>query len=177
MELLSGLQALIVDDHRQMRMLVRSLLRAAGIAQVAEAQSAGEALQLLGQNQFDLMIVDWQMSPLDGITLTQNIRREAQAAISEIPIVMLTAHTERSRVAAARDAGVHGLVRKPISTRLLLERVSAALTDQRKFVRVSRYCGPDRRHGGTSDYIGPFRRAGDPSDLMLDDAPMRAAAS
>lgn len=162
MDALASVQVLLVDDNRQMRFLLRSILRAAGLHRVAEANDAEEALEFFKRFSVDLMIVDWQMQPMDGIALTRRIRR-GDEAIRELPIVMLTAHTERSRVEAARDAGVHGLVRKPISTRLLLDRVSTALTDSRPFVASSTYYGPDRRRGAHPHYIGPLRRRTDPS--------------
>jgi DNA-binding response OmpR family regulator len=74
---------------------------------------------------------------------------------------MLTAHTEASRVTAARDAGVTGFLKKPISTRLLFDRVGGALTDRRQFVRTSDFFGPDRRRVQAPWYKGPFRRATD----------------
>jgi two-component system chemotaxis response regulator CheY len=167
---LANVQILIVDDNRQMRFLVRSILRAAGLFRATEAESASEALNALGRLRIDLTILDWHMAPVDGLTLAKQIRR-GDGGASDMPIVMLTAHTERSRVAAARDAGVHGIVRKPISTQLLLDRVGAALTDTRNFIRSTNYIGPDRRHVQRADYSGPKRRSTDESDFVLDDMP------
>jgi DNA-binding response OmpR family regulator len=78
-----------------------------------------------------------------------------------IPLLMLTAHTEASRVAAARDAGVSGFIRKPVSARTLFERISTVLTDPRMFVRTEDFMGPDRRRGEAANYQGPHRRASD----------------
>lgn len=177
MDSLANVQVLIVDDNRQMRFLVRTILRAAGMYRVAEAESAQEALDLLNRFTVDLVIVDWHMAPTDGIALTRRIRVGHEAPNREVPIVMLTAHTELARVAAARDSGIHGLVRKPISTQLLLNRVSAALTDQRPFVSSATFYGPDRRRASARDYGGPLRRASDRGevDFMVDDAPQRRA--
>lgn len=178
MDSLANVQVLIVDDNRQMRFLVRTILRAAGMYRVAEAESAEEAIDLMNRFTVDIVIADWHMSPVDGIALTQRIRSGREVPNREAPIVMLTAHTELARVAAARDAGVHGMVRKPISTQLLLNRVSAALTDQRQFVTSPTFFGPDRRRVAVRDYAGPFRRATDrdDADFMVDDGPQRAAA-
>ncbi len=178
MDSLANVQVLIVDDNRQMRFLVRTILRAAGMYRVAEADSAQEALDLMNRFTVDLVIADWHMSPTDGIALTRRIRTGHEAPNREVPIVMLTAHTELARVAAARDSGIHGLVRKPISTQLLLNRVSAALTDQRPFVTSPTFYGPDRRRSAGRDYGGPFRRASDREvDFMVDDTPAQRAAA
>lgn len=172
MDHLAQLQVLVVDDNRQMRFLVRSILRAAGLHRVAEAESANEAIDLLNRFRVDLVIVDWNMRPQDGIALTRRIRTSHESPNPEAPIVMLTAHTERARVAAARDAGIHGLVRKPISTQMLLDRVSAALTDPRPFVRSETFYGPDRRRGAKAEYDGPRRRRSDREEAaFLDDGP------
>lgn len=170
MDGLSQVQVLIVDDNRQMRFLVRSILRAAGLHRAVEAEGADQAIDAVHRLPIDLTILDWHMAPTDGLALTHQIRHSDQA-ISTMPIVMLTAHTERSRVAAARDAGVHGIVRKPISTQLLLNRVGAALTDTRAFIRADGYIGPDRRRGLRTGYNGPMRRASDQQDFVIEDGP------
>jgi DNA-binding response OmpR family regulator len=94
------------------------------------------------------------------------LRRDADSPNPYAPVLMLTAHTEASRVEAARDAGVTGFVKKPISARLLFERITSALTDTRMFVRSADFFGPDRRHGQDPNYAGPLRRASDRVDTV-----------
>lgn len=158
---LNDVHVLVVDDNRQMRTLVRSLLRAAGITKVTEAETAAEAFAVMRGRQIDLVIVDWMMQPVDGLTFTRMMRWDRDSPNPYMPILMLTAHTEVSRVAAARDAGVSGFIKKPISTRLLFDRVANALTDTRMFIRCNDFFGPDRRRGTLVGYAGPFRRASD----------------
>src|SRR5262249_13165409 len=150
---------LVVDDKQQMRFLLRCLLRAGGVLSIHEAQTADEAFNIMRTRPIDLVIVDWMMEPLDGLTFTRMMRWNADSPNPYIPLLMLTAHTEISRVAAARDAGVTGFIRKPVSARTLFERVSNALTDTRKFIRTDDFMGPDRRFVIADDYAGPFRRA------------------
>jgi CheY-like chemotaxis protein len=161
---------LVADDSKEMRTLVRALLRAGGATHVVEAESGEEAFALLRRHRIDLLITDWKMAPLDGLALTHMVRRSAQSPNPFIPILMLTAFTETSRVIAARDAGVSGFIKKPISAQLLFDRVSGALTDTRLFVRCETYMGPDRRRGQSASYAGPFRRETDPAQSIdLDD--------
>ncbi|HWA01074.1 MAG TPA: response regulator [Caulobacterales bacterium] len=162
------IQVLIVDDNRQMRFLMRSLLRAAGVYRVAEAEGAVEAFDLMNRFTVDLVLVDWMMQPVDGIAFTRMVRLAEDSPNPYVPVLMMTAHTEKSRVKAARDAGVTGFLKKPISARVLFERMSASLLDQRVFVRTPDYFGPDRRHGVSPDYDGPFRRADDDRRETLD---------
>lgn len=164
----SDIQVLVVDDNRQMRYLVRCLLRAAGIYRVAEAETALEAFDLMNQFPIDLIMVDWRMEPIDGLNFTKMVRRSETCPNPCVPILMMTAHTERSRVAAARDAGVTGFLKKPISARTMLERINAAMTDERIFIRTETYFGPDRRRGLGRDYTGPFRRFDDTPASVVD---------
>ncbi len=174
----SDIHVLVVDDNRQMRFLVRCLLRAGGLYSISEAATADEAFDIMRASPVDLVIVDWMMQPIDGLAFTRMIRWDNDSPNPYVPLLMLTAHTEASRVAAARDAGVTGFVKKPISARLLFDRVSNALTDARAFIRTEEFFGPDRRHGLTAGYAGPYRRATDRGGAIdtvdLDDARWRA---
>jgi len=176
MSSISEIQVLVVDDNRQMRFLMRCLLRAAGVYRVAEADGALEAFDLLNRFPVDLILVDWLMQPVDGIAFTKMVRLSEESPNPYAPILMMTAHTEKSRVAAARDAGVTGFLRKPISARVLFDRMSAALLDTRVFIRTPTYFGPDRRRGASANYAGPLRRSDDPGREFIDieDARLRA---
>lgn len=172
---ISDIHVLVVDDNRQMRFLLRCLLRAGGVHDVTEAATAQEAFEVMSGRPVDLIIVDWMMHPMDGLDFTRMVRSDPETPNPYVPILMLTAHTEASRVAAARDAGVTGFIKKPISTRLLFERVASALTDTRVFVRSEDFFGPDRRHGQLPHYAGPFRRSSDLGDTVdVDDVRWRA---
>lgn len=158
---LSDLHVLIVDDNEQMRFLLRCLLRAGGLLHISEAANVEEAFDIMRLTPVSLVLVDWKMQPIDGLTFTRMARLKPDTPNPYVPILMLTAHTEMSRVAAARDAGVTGFIKKPISSRILFERVTNALTDARSFIRTPSFFGPDRRHVTSVDYAGPFRRATD----------------
>jgi CheY-like chemotaxis protein len=140
----SDIHVLVVDDNRQMRFLLRCLLRAGGVYDVTEAEDAEQAFALM-RRPADLVIVDWMMRPMDGLAFTHMVRWDPQSPNPYVPLLMLTAHTEASRVTAARDAGVSGFVKKPISARMLFDRMTSALTDMRVIVRSENFIGPDRR--------------------------------
>jgi CheY-like chemotaxis protein len=150
---LSDLHVLVVDDNGQMRFLLRCLLRAGGIFNVTEAETVSQAIDAMRASAVDLIILDWKMAPIDGLAFTRMLRRDQNSPNPYAPVLMLTAHTETSRVEAARDAGVTGFVKKPISA-----------------VRSADFCGPDRRRGADPNYAGPLRRASDRVETVdLDD--------
>lgn len=171
---LSDIHVLVVDDNQPMRDLLRRLLRAGGIVRVTEAETAATAFAAMQASTVDLVVLDWKMAPIDGLAFTRMVRWGEDSPNPFTPILMLTAHTEASRVAAARDAGVTGFVKKPISARMLFDRIASALTDTRLFIRAVDFRGPDRRHGQSPDYTGPYRRKSDRETVDLDDVRWRA---
>jgi CheY-like chemotaxis protein len=169
---LSRLQLLVVDDNRNMRLLCRTLLRGFGIRNVFEAADPVEAFEVLRHAPIDIVVTDCLMQPIDGIEFTRLLRTSKDSPNPYVPIVMMTGHSERSRVAAARDAGVHTFLVKPIAARNLIEHVMAAIQDERSFVRTRTYFGPDRRIGRAKDTGEHRRRHTDsPDDLDLDSIP------
>jgi CheY-like chemotaxis protein len=154
-------RVLVVDDNKQMRVLVRELLRALDIRVCDEGADAEEGLKLLRGLRHDLVITDLAMGKQDGIAFARRIRTMPDNPYPTVPIIMMTGHAEMSRVEAAIDAGVNTFLAKPISARSLADHVASALNDRRPFVRTATFFGPDRRRRQNPDYRGPLRRAED----------------
>ncbi|MGB0683562.1 MAG: response regulator [Magnetovibrionaceae bacterium] len=154
---LERLNFLVVDDNRHMRHLVKTILHALGVRQVAEAEDGAEALRELKSFPADIVICDWNMEPLDGMDFLRLVRTGSDSPNPYVPVVMLTGHTELSRVEEARDSGVNEFLAKPISAKALYSRIRALIDRQREFVRTKRYFGPCRRRRDV-DYKGQDRR-------------------
>lgn len=157
---LSNLNVLVVDDNRHMRFLVKTILHAFAIKNIAEAADGSDALKLLKTFPTDVVICDWMMEPLDGIDLTRMIRTGSDSANPFVPIIMLTGHTEMARVQEARDAGVTEFLAKPISSQAVYHRMVQIIEKPRKFIKNKRYTGPDRRRR-TVEFKGAERRKED----------------
>src|SRR5690606_32770710 len=140
-----------------------AVLSSAGIRNVREASEGAEAFQMLRAFPIDLAIVDFNMFPLDGVGFTRLVRASPDSANIYLPIIMMTGHSEKSRVTEARDAGVNEFVVKPITAKALLDRIQAVIFKPRPFVKTETYFGPCRRRRDVEGYAGPFRRATDPS--------------
>lgn len=141
----SALSVLIVDDSEHMLAIVRRLLAAMRIENIREAHDVDGALDAMRAVIPDLVILDWNMIPLDGLEFLERVRKGADSPNKEVPILMLTAHTEMHRVIAARDAGVNWVVAKPISFKSLYEALAIIVESDRAFVHSEVYVGPDRR--------------------------------
>lgn len=144
-----------------MRTLLRSLMHALGIKQVIECADGAQGYQELREKRPDFVLTDLSMTPIDGIEFTKMVRTASDSPNPYVPIVMVTGHTERARVEAARDAGVTEFLAKPITAQNLLLRIVEIVERPRSFVRCDGYFGPDRRRHRDDDYSGPFRRKDD----------------
>ena len=156
-----SLRALIVEDNAHMRSLLRALLNSAGIKQIAEASNGQMALTLLREHKPDLVLTDLAMKPMDGLEFTRHVRNDEHSPSPFVPIIMITGHTEKYRVEAARDAGVTEFLAKPINAHNLYARIAEIVERPRAFVRCDSYFGPDRRRHDLCDYTGPWRRQDD----------------
>lgn len=151
------LRVLVVDDNAAMRGLVRAVLGAFGCDNVFEAADAKRALGILAVEQIDVIITDWKMAPVDGLALVRHLRNPEKSANPFIPIIMLTAYAEPSRVREARDAGVTEFLAKPFAAGQLYKRLQVIVNRPRAFVRTKVFFGPDRRRL-SNEYEGPERR-------------------
>lgn len=165
---LDQIHILIVDDNRQMRFLVRSLLREFGFMRVSEAGDAVEAFEILRVHSADMIITDLAMRPIDGIEFARLVRTAPDSPDPYVPIILMTGHSDRTRVRFARDAGINTFLAKPVSAKSILHHVNAVIADRRPFVRSKSYFGPDRRVFIDRNYKGPFRRMSDGGSEELD---------
>lgn len=159
---LQSLNVLLVDDNQHMRAITSAILQSAGVRKIREVSDGSMALEALRETPVDLAIVDFNMFPLDGVGFTRLVRNSPDSANPYLPIIMMTGHSEKSRVTEARDAGVTEFVAKPITAKAVLDRIQAVIIRPRAFVKTDSYFGPDRRRISSSGYHGPFRRASDP---------------
>jgi two-component system, OmpR family, KDP operon response regulator KdpE len=112
---------LVVDDEAPMRKYVSANLRARGY-QVLTATDGTEALKLMAERTFDLLILDIMMPGPDGLALLGTVRRE-----SAVPVIMLSARGREADKVNALDLGADDYLTKPFGVEELLARARAAL--------------------------------------------------
>jgi two-component system chemotaxis response regulator CheY len=117
------MKILIVDDSRTIRNIQKSTLKTLGHTDVMEAGDGLEALSQLSHERPDLMLVDWNMPNMDGITLVRKVRETDK----DLPMIMVTTEAEKSRVLEALQAGVNNYVVKPFSADTLAERINQTM--------------------------------------------------
>ena len=116
-----NMRFLVVDDFNTMRRIVRNLLKELGFNNVEEAEDGVDALGKLKAGGFDFVIYHWNMPNMDGLQLLQTIR--ADAAMSTLPVLMVTAEAKKENIIAAAQAGASGYVVKPFTAATLEEKL------------------------------------------------------
>jgi two-component system chemotaxis response regulator CheY len=141
--MLVGKSVLLVEDVRAMRVLIHTALRSFGM-DVAEAADGAEALEILGLRDFQFVITDLLMEPVDGISLIRTLRTpETGRPLTHI--IALSGHADVSSVKTVYAAGASDFVVKPIVPNVLKSRLERLLTNPPAIVRRANYHGPDRR--------------------------------
>lgn len=172
---LGNLNVLLVEDDRSMRLLIHDILKAFGVGDVRVAIDGSAALQEMRYYAADIIMLDWLMQPMDGMEFLKRIRTASDSPNPYVPIIMLTAYTEISRVKECRDAGITEFLAKPVTPQAIYSRIASIIENQRTYVKCDNYFGPDRRRSDRP-FIGEDRR-GSGADIDLDDADWSADVS
>lgn len=163
---LSNIKFLIVDDNAFMRTVIRRILGALGVQDVREAGDGAEALKILQTWPADIVLLDWEMTPFDGIEFTHMVRTSSDIQNPYMPIIMVSGYSEYWRISSARDAGVTEFLVKPISANGLFSRIRNVIENPRPFVAAPGFFGPDRRRHDVDH--GPERREHEPDVIAPD---------
>lgn len=116
------MRALVVDDSRAMRAIMRRLMTELSF-EVEEAQNGKEAYAFLEQHaaDIDLALVDWHMPEMDGLELVRAMQDDA--SMFRIRTMMVTAETDVRRVLEALRAGADEYLMKPVTKEALVEKL------------------------------------------------------
>jgi len=115
---------LVVDDEEQNRTLLRDPLEARGY-EIAEAENGEQALQKIAERPPDVILLDLMMPKLDGFEVCRRLRRDAKTA--HIPILMITALSDRQERLMGIEAGANDFLNKPVDIQDVILRVGNAV--------------------------------------------------
>jgi len=114
---------LVVDDYQTMVRILRNLLKQIGFNDVDDASDGQAALEKLRARKYGLVISDWNMAPMTGYELLQQVRADAE--LNSLPFIMVTAEAKTENVVAAKKAGVNNYIVKPFNADTLRTKISA----------------------------------------------------
>lgn len=124
-----GPALLVVDDNEDNRFTLTRRLKREGYRNVACAGNGREALDLLAERRFDLVLLDITMPEMDGYQVLENLK--ADIMLRSIPVVMISAVDEIDSVARCITLGAEDYLAKPFNAVLLRARVAACLEKKR----------------------------------------------
>lgn len=110
-----------VDDSSTMRRIIKNTLVKLGFSTVLEAENGVEALEVMSKNHIDMIVTDWNMPEMDGLTYVKTVR--AKDEYKETPILMITTEAAKEDILTALKSGVNNYVVKPFTPDTLQEKV------------------------------------------------------
>ena len=118
---------LVVDDYNTMIRIIRNLLKQLGFQHIDDASDGAVALAKMRERKYGLVISDWNMEPMTGYALLQEVR--ADPDLFATPFIMVTAESKTENVIAAKKAGVSNYIVKPFNAQTLKSKIEAVFPD------------------------------------------------
>ena len=121
----ANVNVLIVDDQQSMRGISKYILGQLGFKSITEAKSGRDALMKLAAHPVDLIISDWNMDDIDGLTLLKVIRKHPKT--SKMPFIMATGRSDKEQVKEAISCGVNNYIIKPFDAGTMKKKIEAVI--------------------------------------------------
>jgi two-component system, chemotaxis family, chemotaxis protein CheY len=116
------MKALVIDDSRAMRMVVKRIVAGLGF-EVVEAGNGEEALAVLAASEpVDVALIDWNMPVMNGLEFVVAVR--ARREHRNLTLMMVTTESERSQIVRALAAGAHEYLLKPFTEDALVSKLA-----------------------------------------------------
>ena len=120
---LDALRIAIVDDNGYFRRITRVICNGFGVRQVLEAASVEEGWGLVSSNSADILLLDWKLGHEGGKTLLDRIRSHPDDRIATQTVIFVTAYSDKRHVIEAARLGANDFIVKPVSARMLYDRI------------------------------------------------------
>jgi two-component system, chemotaxis family, chemotaxis protein CheY len=121
----SEIKVMIVDDQQSMRGICKFILNQLGFKEIVEAKSGRDALMKLEKSGVNLIISDWNMDDVDGLTLLKVIRKHPRT--TKLPFIMATGRGDKEQVKEAISCGVNNYVIKPFDADTMRKKIEAVI--------------------------------------------------
>ncbi len=120
------MKIITIDDSSTMRRIIKNTLQRIGYgSDVLEAEDGKQALDILSQNKVDLIITDWNMPNMDGLTFVKKIR--SMSEWNDVPIIMVTTEAAKEDILEALKSGVNNYIVKPFTPEVLKEKIEVVM--------------------------------------------------
>ena len=112
---------LVADDYALTREMLRSILKQLGFGNVAAVEDGKKALARIQEENYDLVICDWNMPDMSGLEVLRAVRSDPRTR--KLRFLMLTAEAYKENVVEAIKAGVSGYIVKPFTAQTLSDKI------------------------------------------------------
>lgn len=123
MSALNKLKALVVDDSKSIYMVVKEMLEEAG-CNVTRAVNGKEACDVLGNQKFDFVLLDWNMPEMNG---PEFLKKNKNENLTNAPVLMMTTENAPDYIMKALELGAAEYIMKPFSKDILISKIEFAL--------------------------------------------------
>ncbi len=159
---LENAKVLLVHPNSYGMDILAQIFSGFGVRNATRCSDAEEAMAVIKKQDLDLIVCEAQMEGMDGYDLIHWLRHSKLDPNCFTAAIIITGHTQMSKVQKARDCGANFIVAKPLTPKVMIDRVVWVARENRPFIDCEAYLGPDRRFHS----IGPppnseGRRAGD----------------
>jgi two-component system chemotaxis response regulator CheY len=124
---LDAIRVLVVDDSLTARRHIMSMLEKSGLEQISSANDGQQAVKLMEESIFDLVITDYNMPVMDGAALIDHIRNHSTQA--SVPIIMITSENNEARLDAVLKSGVSAICDKPFDMKAIKALIHQMVVD------------------------------------------------
>lgn len=152
---LEKVNALIIDNNKEITDLFKKIMTRLGFGHVAIANNAYDGTKAFLANPIHIIILDWHLktnSPipagadtLNGNDLVGRIRKSPKSPNPFVPVIMFTDPLNMNQFISARDMGVNEIIMKPLSVQELCDRMVYLINHPRPYVTADNFKGPCRR--------------------------------
>jgi two-component system, chemotaxis family, chemotaxis protein CheY len=123
-DVLNG-KVLVVDDMKTMVRILKKFLEEIGFTDIDVASNGVEALELIQNEDYTLIISDWNMEPMTGLELLKEVRADPRT--EKTPFLMVTAESKPNNVLAAQAAGVSNYIVKPFTQVTIRKKIDSVI--------------------------------------------------
>lgn len=142
---LSGASILLVESSHQGMGVLSQIFLGFGVRGSHRARDCAGAVAISERTVLDLIVAEASLPDADGYDFVRDLRRAQANPNRFAPVVLVSGHTQLDNVKKARDCGANFILAKPLTPKVVMDRVIWVSRDPRPFVETEVYCGPDRR--------------------------------
>jgi len=158
---LERVSILLLDGSPLGMSILAQIFSGFGARSLHKCWTVSEAKRLLTENEIDLVVLNDDVDGEPGFEVIRWLRRLDKNPNSFASTILVSGHIKRASVQRTRDCGANFLVSKPLSARIMLERVLWVSREKRPFLETADYAGPDRRHHEATEVENLGRRRAD----------------